>query len=85
MGVCRFLRGEPAAILIDAGQTKNEAHTGMGEAEFYHFTSGDGVEAHCPACVKIAAALIVGVVYGSEQEGYKIFFMLCFYLSVPCE
>lgn len=85
MGVCRPLRGEPTAILIDAGQTKNEAHTGMCEAEFYHFTSGDGVKARCPACVKIAAALIVGVVYGSEQEGYKIFFMLCFYLSVPCE
>lgn len=85
MSVCSFFRGEPAAILIDARQTKYEAHAGMGEAEFYHFASCDGVKAHCSAGVKVAAALLIGVIYGAKKEGYEIFFMLCFYLSMPCE
>ena len=85
MSVCSFFRGEPAAILIDARQTKYKAHAGVGEAEFYHLASGDGVKAHCSARVKIAAALLIGVIYGAKKEGYEIFFMLCFYLSMPCE
>jgi hypothetical protein len=85
MSVCCLFRGEPAAILIDARQTKYKAHAGMSEAEFYHFASSNGVKAHCSARVKIAAALLIGVIYGAKKEGDEIFFMLCFYISVPCE
>ena len=67
MSVCCLFRGEPAAILIDARQTKYEAHAGVGEAEFYHFAGGYGIKAHCSAGVKVAAALLIGVIYGAKK------------------